>query len=46
MANKGSYVGKITNKGNQEVKAPISMPASKAPKVITGGDLRARKSSK
>lgn len=46
MGNKGSYVGKITNKGNQMVKAPISMPASKKPKVVTGGDLRAKKSSK
>lgn len=46
MANKGSYVGKITNKGSQMVKSPIAMPASKSPKVVTGGDLRARKSSK
>ena len=40
------YDGKITNKGSQMVKAPIPMPGSKAPKRITGGDLRTKKSSK
>lgn len=44
--NKGSYVGKITNKGAQKVEAPLKQPASKKPKVHTGGDLRAKKSNK
>ena len=46
MEKKGSYVGRITNKGAQKVSAPLKQPASKAPKVHTGGDLRARKSAK
>lgn len=46
MNKKGSYIGKITNKGNQKVEAPLKQPASKSPKMVTGGDLRARKSSK
>ena len=46
MEKKGSYVGKITNKGAQEVKAPLKQPASKSPKVHTGGDLKEKKSAK
>lgn len=37
---KGSYVGKITNKGAQVVKAPISQPGSKGGAVRRGEDLR------
>lgn len=40
------YIGKISNKGSQEVTAPIAQAKGKSPKVITGGDLRAKKSSK
>jgi hypothetical protein len=40
------YAGKVTNKGNQEVKAGYAQKAAKAPKMKTGGDLRARKSHK
>lgn len=40
------YAGKVTNKGNQEVKAGYAQKASKAPKMKTGGDLRAKKSHK
>lgn len=40
------YKGKISNKGIQEVKAPIATPKGKSPKVVSGGDLRAKKSSK
>ena len=40
------YKGKISNKGSQEVKAPYNQPKGKSPKVVSGGDLRARKSSK
>lgn len=37
------YTGKITNKGNMEVKAPNQTGnGGKAPKVTTGGDLRAK----
>ena len=46
MQKKGTYVGKITNKGAQKVDAPLKQPASKAPKVHEGGDLRAKKSHK
>lgn len=41
-----SYIGKISNKGSQEVIAPIEQPKGKTPKVVTGGDLRAKKSNK
>lgn len=40
------YKGKITNKVTQLVKAVFKQPAGKAPKVVSGGDLRAKKSSK
>lgn len=40
------YAGKVTNKGNQEVKAGYAQKASKSPKMKTGGDLRAKKSHK
>lgn len=46
MEKKGSYVGRIANKGSQKVDAPLRQKASKAPKMVTGGDLRARKSAK
>ena len=46
MQKKGSYVGKITNKGAQKVDAPLKQPDSEAPKVHEGGDLRAKKSHK
>lgn len=41
-----SYAGKIKNKGSQTVEALFKTNASKSPKVKTGGDLRAKKSSK
>ncbi len=34
---------KVTNKGAQEVKAPISQSSAKGGKVKTGGDLRTGK---
>lgn len=34
---------KVTNHGSQKVEADMKMSASKAPKVITGKDLRAGK---
>jgi len=40
------YAGKINNKGNQKVEPVYKTSAAKSPKVITGGDLRAKKSSK
>lgn len=40
MEKKGSYVGKISNKGAQTVKAPLAQPKGKKPTVKTGGDLR------
>lgn len=40
------YIGKISNKGSQEVSAPIAQSNGKSPKVVTGGDLRAKKSAK
>lgn len=43
MSNKG-YIGKISNAGSQEVKAPVK-PAGTVKKPIkkAGGDLRASK---
>lgn len=41
-----SYAGKIKNKGSQLVEALFKTNGSKKPKVKTGGDLRAKKSSK
>ena len=41
--NKGSYAGKISNKGPQVVKAPLSQGGSKGGKVIRGADLRTGK---
>lgn len=40
------YKGKITNKGIQRVIAVFTQPKSKAPKVVSGGDLRSKKSKK
>ena len=40
------YKGKISNKGVQEVKAVYKTPAGKSPKVVSGGDLRAKSSKK
>lgn len=40
------YTGKIKNCGSQMVEAPVKTKAPKAPKMITGGDLRAKKSSR
>lgn len=40
------YAGKVTNKGNQEVKAGYAQKMSKSPKMKMGGDLRAKKSNK
>lgn len=42
MEKKGSYVGRISNKGAQEVKAPLSQGAGKKPTIKTGGDLRSK----
>ena len=43
---KESYAGKIKNRGSQKVESLFKTPSSKSPKVKTGGDLRAKKSSK
>ena len=43
---KKTYTGKINNKGNQLVEALVKTEKSKKGKMITGGDLRAKKSSK
>lgn len=40
---KSGYIGRIKNKGNQTVEAPIKTSAPKSPKVKTGKDLRAGK---
>ena len=40
MSEKKGYIGKVSNKGAQEVKAPIPQQAPKTGKVKTGGDLR------
>lgn len=42
MEKKGSYVGKISNKGAQVVKAPLAQSAGKKPTVKKGGDLRSK----
>lgn len=36
------YLGRINNRGNQVVKAPVKTPKSKSGKVKTGSDLRAK----
>ena len=41
-----SYAGKIKNRGTQKVEAIFKSEVSKKPTVKTGGDLRAKKSSK
>ena len=41
-----SYAGKIKNRGSQKVEAIFKTEGSKKPTVKTGGDLRAKKSSK
>lgn len=41
-----SYIGRIKSVVTQMVKAPIAKPSVKAPKVQSGGDLRARPSKK
>ena len=43
MEKKGSYIGKIANKGAQEVKAPLAQGAGKKPSIKKGGDLRTGK---
>lgn len=43
---KKGYIGKISNKGSQKVEAPLKQPVGKGPKVVSGGDLRAKKSKK
>lgn len=43
---KESYAGKIQNRGSQKVEALFKTAGSKKPTVKTGGDLRAKKSSK
>lgn len=43
---KYGYAGRIKNKGNQTVEAPIKTSAPKSPKMKTGKDLRAGKSGK
>lgn len=40
------YIGSIVNKGSQYVEAAVTMPSSKSPKVVTGGDLRTKPSNK
>lgn len=40
---KSGYYGRINNKGNQVVDAPVKTPASKKPVMKTGTDLRAGK---
>lgn len=46
MAEKKSYIGRISNKGAQEVKAPYPQSKPKGAAVKTGGDLRSKKSNK
>lgn len=41
-----SYKGKIANTGSQIVKKLFGKVSSKQPKVVSGGDLRAKKSKK
>ena len=36
------YLGRINNRGNQVVNGPVKTPKSKAGKVKTGKDLRAK----
>lgn len=43
---KQSYAGKIKNRGSQKVEALFKTEPSKKPTVKTGGDLRAKKSSR
>ena len=43
---KQSYAGKIKNRGSQKVESLFKTAGSKKPTVKTGGDLRAKKSSK
>lgn len=43
---KYGYAGRIKNKGNQVVEAPIKTSSPKSPVVKTGKDLRAGKSGK
>lgn len=43
---KQGYAGKINNKGSQKVEALFKTQGSKKPTVKTGGDLRAKKSSR
>lgn len=43
---KASYAGNIINKGIQKVEALFKTAAGKGPKVVSGGDLRAKKSNK
>lgn len=46
MAEKKGYIGKVSNKGAQEVKAPYPQGKPKGATVKTGGDLRSKKSNK
>ena len=43
---KKSYAGKIKNKGSKKVEAIFKTEGSKKPTVKSGGDLRAKKSSR
>lgn len=43
MEQKG-YIGKVSHKGAQVVKAPYTESAGKSSKVVKGEDLRAKKS--
>lgn len=40
------YKGRISNKGIQKVEAPFKTTSGKSPKVVSGGDLRAKPSKK
>lgn len=40
------YIGKIKNCGSQKVEAPFKTAPSKKPKMISGNDLRVKKSKK
>lgn len=43
MADKSGYIGRISNHGAQQVKAPLPQAAGKQPKVKEGSDLRGGK---
>lgn len=45
MADKSGYIGRISNQGAQQVKAPLPQKTGKQPRVKEGSDLRGGKRS-